>query len=261
MTPYFAYGSNLQLAQMAQRCPASIFSGRATLPGYRWQINQRGVANVVPCDEPGCKVEGLIYLINSKDEKSLDRSEGVARDFYQKHLLKMSFEPHERFAYYKTSGLAAALSGRGGVAEYDGVGSMGPGGGFGDVMGAEPATTGSPGFIKALVYMSKNYAEDGEIRSEYIGRMQKAITDALRLGVSQSFIDDFIRPHLSGAVSPDMTGLPPRKRKVESKRKSGTLTAPNTASRSKHADMMEMDTDQGSKRKRGLHLYLFCFIG
>ena len=44
---YFAYGSNLHLAQMAQRCPGSKFVGKATLSGYEWQIYSRGVANVI----------------------------------------------------------------------------------------------------------------------------------------------------------------------------------------------------------------------
>ena len=32
---YLAYGSNLNLGQMAHRCPDSQVDGRAQLPGYR----------------------------------------------------------------------------------------------------------------------------------------------------------------------------------------------------------------------------------
>lgn len=44
---YFAYGSNMdEAAQMAERCPGAEVIGLATLPGYRFVINQRGVATL-----------------------------------------------------------------------------------------------------------------------------------------------------------------------------------------------------------------------
>src|SRR6478609_7450773 len=73
-TLYFAYGSNLHLAQMAHRCPGSVFKGKAILDSYRWQINERGVANVVESGSDH-SVEGLLYMIGPKDERTLDRSE------------------------------------------------------------------------------------------------------------------------------------------------------------------------------------------
>ena len=33
--PYFAYGSNMHVAQIAERCPDSVFLGQATLQDYR----------------------------------------------------------------------------------------------------------------------------------------------------------------------------------------------------------------------------------
>lgn len=72
---YFAYGSNLSLEQMAARCPESRYIGTARLHDYRWQINQRGYANVV--HEPGNCVEGLCYILSGADEARLDRYEGV----------------------------------------------------------------------------------------------------------------------------------------------------------------------------------------
>ncbi len=44
---YFAYGDNLHISQLAERCPSSIFIGKAVLDGFKWHINERGVANVV----------------------------------------------------------------------------------------------------------------------------------------------------------------------------------------------------------------------
>lgn len=72
---YFAFGSNMHLGQMAKRCPESRYIGTAKLHDYRFQINQRGFANVLP--SPGDCVEGLVYLLNLTDEARLDKSEGV----------------------------------------------------------------------------------------------------------------------------------------------------------------------------------------
>lgn len=87
---YFAYGSNLQLKQMAKRCPDSQFQGRARLHNFRWQINDRGFANVVP--DPDAFVEGLCYLLSPDDEARLDRSEGVPTA-YQKKWTEVEFFP------------------------------------------------------------------------------------------------------------------------------------------------------------------------
>jgi len=87
---YFAYGSNLQLKQMAKRCPDSQFQGRARLHSFRWQINDRGFANVIP--DPNAFVEGLVYLLSAEDEERLDRSEGVPTA-YQKKWTEVEFFP------------------------------------------------------------------------------------------------------------------------------------------------------------------------
>jgi hypothetical protein len=87
---YFAYGSNLQLKQMAKRCPDSQFQGRARLNNFIWQINERGFANVISA--PNSFVEGLCYLLSAEDEARLDRSEGVPTA-YQKKWTQVDFYP------------------------------------------------------------------------------------------------------------------------------------------------------------------------
>jgi hypothetical protein len=37
----------MHLKQMVKRCPSARYLGVANLPGYRWQINERGYANIV----------------------------------------------------------------------------------------------------------------------------------------------------------------------------------------------------------------------
>ncbi|TEA16277.1 hypothetical protein C8034_v001458 [Colletotrichum sidae] len=220
-TLYFAYGSNLHIAQMAERCPGSSFKGKATLAGWRWQINKRGVANVVrvdPKDSSNCAVEGLVFSVTSKDLRSLDRSEGVSRGFYQRHFTRVVLEPHARFHNTKTTSLAETPFQQTGL-----VGSpsteaavLPDGNGIwsgvkfridrsGDTVMSSTAEddrqkreqqTSPARETKVLVYVSEDYAEDGPIREEYIARMGKAVVDAAALGVSQAFLDKYIAPHL-----------------------------------------------------------------
>ncbi len=87
MKRYFAYGSNLDSAQMNFRCPENRRIGKAILPGYRWIITTRGYANVVPCQQEA--VEGVLYEISDSDEAELDRYEGVAQGHYEKKTVRI----------------------------------------------------------------------------------------------------------------------------------------------------------------------------
>jgi gamma-glutamylcyclotransferase (GGCT)/AIG2-like uncharacterized protein YtfP len=82
---HFAYGSNMDSRQMAERCRHAVLVGLGTLPDHRFIINQRGVASVVP--GPGAKVHGLLWSLTVQDEEMLDQYEGVPKGFYRKVLL------------------------------------------------------------------------------------------------------------------------------------------------------------------------------
>lgn len=82
----------MQLKQMAARCPQSTLHARGLLYGYRWQINDRGVANVVS-SQPTDVVEGIVFKITALDEKRLDRNEGVSKNLYQKQKLSIELRP------------------------------------------------------------------------------------------------------------------------------------------------------------------------
>lgn len=77
---YFAYGSNLNRKQMAERCPDSKPEFMVTLPNYKliftgWSRKWHGgVASIRPFR--GEKVIGAIYEISDRDLRSLDRYEG-----------------------------------------------------------------------------------------------------------------------------------------------------------------------------------------
>jgi phage replication-related protein YjqB (UPF0714/DUF867 family)/gamma-glutamylcyclotransferase (GGCT)/AIG2-like uncharacterized protein YtfP len=75
MQSYFAYGSNLSVAQMAARCPDAIDPRPATLADYDWLINERGVATVEPFE--GSEVHGILWQVSDSDLASLDCAEGV----------------------------------------------------------------------------------------------------------------------------------------------------------------------------------------
>lgn len=72
---YFAYGSNLCVDQMAQRCPDAADPRRATLADHDWLINERGVATVEAVD--GAQVHGVLWQVSDRDLATLDSAEGV----------------------------------------------------------------------------------------------------------------------------------------------------------------------------------------
>ncbi|OBJ50687.1 poly-gamma-glutamate hydrolase family protein [Mycobacterium asiaticum] len=73
--PYFAYGSNLCVNQMARRCPDAIDPRPAVLCDHGWLINQRGVATVEP--SAGNEVHGVVWQLSDHDLTVLDSAEGV----------------------------------------------------------------------------------------------------------------------------------------------------------------------------------------
>ena len=69
---YLAYGSNLHIEHMQQRCPTAEVLGTSTLHGYRLVFN--GVATIEP--DPDRSVPVLLWDIKPADEPPLDRYEG-----------------------------------------------------------------------------------------------------------------------------------------------------------------------------------------
>ncbi|MGK2881493.1 MAG: poly-gamma-glutamate hydrolase family protein [Mycobacterium sp.] len=72
---YFAYGSNLCVRQMAQRCPDAVDPRPAMLSDHGWLINERGVATVEPFT--GSQVHGVLWRLSDHDLATLDSAEGV----------------------------------------------------------------------------------------------------------------------------------------------------------------------------------------
>ncbi len=76
---YFAYGSNMNLNQMAYRCPESEVVGPVRLDGCKLAFRGAGFATILPC--AGGSVEGVLWHISEMDERRLDRYEGVPRHY------------------------------------------------------------------------------------------------------------------------------------------------------------------------------------
>lgn len=82
MPLYFAYGSNMDRAAMAERCPASKAVGLARLPRHRFVIAREGFASVVR--DPRGTVWGVLWDLALADVPALDRYECVASRLYSK---------------------------------------------------------------------------------------------------------------------------------------------------------------------------------
>jgi len=99
--PYFAYGSNMVVTQMHQRCPAAQDMGIARLDGWRWRINQQGYATIVP--EQSSYVLGVLWSLTSACEAALDDYEEIATGLYTKTYLEI--RGTQALAYLATNAL------------------------------------------------------------------------------------------------------------------------------------------------------------
>ena len=95
---YIAYGSNLNLEQMAHRCPTAEVVGTATLRGWRlWFRGGNGGAVATVERERGCEVPVLIWRIQPQDERALDRYEGWPH-LYHKETLRLTVNGRRVYA-------------------------------------------------------------------------------------------------------------------------------------------------------------------
>ena len=86
---YLAYGSNLNLAQMANRCPTARVIGSSEMKGWRllFKGSRTGAVATVEPDR-GSFVPVLVWEITPADEAALDRYEGWPF-LYRKEMVKV----------------------------------------------------------------------------------------------------------------------------------------------------------------------------
>lgn len=92
---YAAYGSNMDPAQMLQRCPSSPFAGTGWIPGWRLTFGaeefgwEGALATLVPAEGASPGVFVALYDLTEADERALDAWEGVDIGLYRKVRLRV----------------------------------------------------------------------------------------------------------------------------------------------------------------------------
>ncbi|MDF2672426.1 MAG: hypothetical protein K0R09_691 [Clostridiales bacterium] len=83
---YVAYGSNMNLEQMSNRCPKAKVVGTGILEGYKLTFRGRykGVANIEPCKDK--QVPIVLWQITEECEKALDLYEGFPNLYVKRQL-------------------------------------------------------------------------------------------------------------------------------------------------------------------------------
>ncbi|KAJ2929988.1 hypothetical protein H1R20_g7115, partial [Candolleomyces eurysporus] len=158
-TLYFGYGSNLWIDQMNRRCPENKLVGIGSIQGWKWIINGRGYANIVP--SLGDVVYGLVYEISETDEANLDISEGVPRA-YVKEIMSIDFIPRR------------------------------------DAHSDHPqlVNTHQPRKIDALVYVDFKRVKESKPKEEYIYRINQGIVDGEKEGIPSDYFEKYFRPFI-----------------------------------------------------------------
>jgi len=93
---YIAYGSNMNIEQMSQRCPGSVKVGTVALSNHRLVFRKHATIEVAY----GYHVPVVVWKITARDEAVLDIYEGVPR-YYRKEyiLLKINGKVHDALVY------------------------------------------------------------------------------------------------------------------------------------------------------------------
>ena len=85
---YAAYGSNLNLLQMAKRCPSAKVYSKGTL--NNWELVYRGSeenSHATIVRKNGSSVPVLVWEIQPYDEYRLDIYEGYPRYYFKKNVM------------------------------------------------------------------------------------------------------------------------------------------------------------------------------
>ena len=88
-TLYLAYGSNMNLEQMRQRCPTATVVGKTILKGHQLLFRGMDYSAVATIEKhPRAAVPVLIWELEPTDEEALDRYEGFPY-LYRKEYIKV----------------------------------------------------------------------------------------------------------------------------------------------------------------------------
>lgn len=91
-TLYIAYGSNLNLPQMAFRCPTAKVVGASELKDYDLLFRVGRISSVATVESlKGSSVPILLWKLKERDLQALDRYEGYP-SFYRKEILPVELK-------------------------------------------------------------------------------------------------------------------------------------------------------------------------
>ena len=114
MALYAAYGSNLDPAQMKERCPHSPSAGTGWLEGWRLTFGgedlgwEGALATIV--EDPASRVYVGLYDVTSLDERVLDEWEGADTGLYRKVRVRVEALAGEQLAWvYLLDGFEGGL--------------------------------------------------------------------------------------------------------------------------------------------------------
>ena len=89
---YLAYGSNLNIDQMAWRCPDAVPLGTAEIPDYRLLFRGSKTGSYLTIEpKEGAKVPVAVWEVSTADEAKLDRYEGYP-NFYYKTEMEITYK-------------------------------------------------------------------------------------------------------------------------------------------------------------------------
>ena len=98
---YIAYGSNINLEQMAFRCPHSRVMGTSEIKDF--ELEFRGVATIVP--KKGATVPVLIWELDNRDLPTLNKYEGYPSFYRQEKLpFELCDKSYEGMVYLMNRG-------------------------------------------------------------------------------------------------------------------------------------------------------------
>jgi len=104
---YIAYGSNINLEQMAYRCPHSKVVGISEIKNF--ELEFRGVATIVPKENASVPV--LIWELDERDLPILNRYEGHPHLYRQEKMpFELDGQSYEGMAYLMNRGEIAPPS-------------------------------------------------------------------------------------------------------------------------------------------------------
>ncbi len=106
MALYAAYGSNMDPAQMAERCPHSPQAGTGWLDGWRLTFGGEDIgwdgalATVVEDEEDGdARVFVVLYEVSENDEEALDHWDGVTLGYRSKLRVRVATQDGDVLAW------------------------------------------------------------------------------------------------------------------------------------------------------------------